>query len=81
MNQAIFRANGDFRQSTLEYFRKSRWSASDNAGTPRMPKEHLLEQMRRVPQAPKIRETFAGLEQSERQNRLERENIDRFIYK
>ena len=38
---------------------------SDKTGTPRMFEGHLLEQMPRVPQAPKMRETFAGPEQSE----------------
>ena len=59
MKLAIFRANGDFSQSSSSIFGYPGGGEADNTGTPRMIRSICLEQMRRVPQAPKIRETFA----------------------
>jgi len=58
MNLALFRANGDFSQSSLSIFGNPSGVDSDNAGTARMYEQHLLEQMLRVPQPPKMRKTF-----------------------
>jgi hypothetical protein len=58
MNLADLRANGGFRQWSLSIFGnpEARRAISDTA---MLFEEHLLEQMRRVQQPPKIRETFA----------------------
>jgi len=59
MNLADFRANGGFSQRMLEHFRESQWSDSDNTGTAMLFEEHLLEQMLRVQQPPKMRKNSA----------------------
>jgi hypothetical protein len=50
-----------------------RSSGGDNTRTPRMFEPRGLESEGRVPQAPKIRETFAGPAHKAGQKRLERE--------
>ncbi len=64
------RANGGFSQSSLSIFGNPEVSReADNLGTAMLFEEHLLEQMRRVQQPPKMRKTFGG---PEGQNRPER---------
>jgi len=54
MNLFGFRANGGFSQSMLSAFSGMPVERSDKTGTAMLFEEHLLEQMRRVQQPPKM---------------------------
>ena len=55
------RANGAFSQRSLSVFGNPEVSRkADNLGTAKLLKEHLLEQMRRVLQPPKMRKNSGG---------------------
>jgi len=57
------RANGAFSQRSLSVFGNPEVSRkADNLGTAKLLKEHLLEQMRRVLQPPKMRKNSGGPE-------------------
>ncbi len=81
MNLAIFRANGDFSQSSLSIFGYPEASReAGNLGTAMLSERLLQRQKARVQQPPKMRKTFGGPANFRGRGKIDlSEKIARFI--